>query len=391
MTTVHGFADTGFGAVADAFRENFELGTENGASCAVYQHGRLVVDLHAGLADKRTGKRWNADTLVLGFSVSKGLMALCGYLAHQRGLLDFDATVATVWPEFAENGKQDTVIRDLFSHRAGLIALTQNLTIDDVAGWTPVIRAIEKQKPLWKPGTTYAYHALTYGWLTGEVLRRVTGMRPGQLVAAYLTTPTGADAWIGLPEEQEDRVARMESLPSTTRRRAIDRLKIALGGLAAMRSTTLGGAFPVPTVEGSASDFNSRAVHAMEIPAANAILSARALAKIYAAAVSDIDGPKLLTDASIADALTVRSRGRSWLGAPTPPGSRFSTGFMTNGIPHRPMLSDASFGHDGASGSLGFADAAAEVGFAYLNNQMAGITDGRANRLSMALRRCIGG
>jgi CubicO group peptidase (beta-lactamase class C family) len=391
MTTIHGFADAGFGTVADAFRENFDLGTENGAACAVYQHGRLVVDLHAGLADKRTGRHWHADTLVLGFSVSKGLMALCGYLAHQDGLLDFDAEVSTVWPEFAGNGKQATRIRDLFSHRAGLIALEQNLTIDDLARWTPVIQAIEKQKPLWKPGTTYAYHALTYGWLTGEVLRRVTGLRPGALIAEYLTGPTGAEAWIGLPEDQENRVARMEARPLSTSRLLIAGMQIAFGRLPAARSTTLGGAFPVRLLDGGAADFNSRAVRAMEIPAANAILSARALAKIYAAAVSDVDGPRLLTDASIADALTVRSTGRSWRGTLTPPGIRFSTGFMINGIPYRPLLSDASFGHDGASGSLGFADAAAEVGFAYLNNQAAGIKDGRANRLSAALRRCVSG
>jgi CubicO group peptidase (beta-lactamase class C family) len=390
MTTIHGFADTGFGPVADAFRANFDLGDETGAACAVYQHGRLVVDLHAGLADKRTGRVWTDDTLVLGFSVSKGLMALCGYLAHQRGLLDFDAKVSTVWPEFGENGKQETRIRDLFSHRAGLIAVKQNLTIDDVAGWTPVVHAIEQQRPLWRPGTTYAYHALTYGWLTGEVLRRVTGMRPGQLVAEYLTTPIGADAWIGLPDEQEHRVARMEPHPRTIRWRMMTRIEAALGRLPAVRATTLGAAFPVRMVDGSPSDFNSRAVRAMEIPAANAILSARALAKIYAAAVSGIDGPKLLTDASIADALTVRSAGRSWRGTLTPPGVRFSTGFITNGIPYRPLLSDTSFGHDGASGSLGFADAAAEIGFAYLNNQMAGIKDQRASRLSMALRRSVG-
>lgn len=151
MVTVHGFADTGFGSVADAFGQNFALETETGAACAIYLGGKLVVDLQAGIADRRTGKSWNTDTLVLGFSIAKGLMALCGHLAHQRGLLDFDAKVSTVWPEFAANGKQETLIRDLFTHRAGLIALDRDLTIDDVAGWTPVIHAIEKQKPLWTP------------------------------------------------------------------------------------------------------------------------------------------------------------------------------------------------------------------------------------------------
>ena len=139
-------------------------------------------------------------------------MALCGYLAQQRGLLDFDAPVATVWPEFAANGKGDIVIRDVFAHRAGLMALDADLTLDDVLAWEPVIRAIEAQRPLWTPGTAFAYHALTFGWLTGEILRRATGKMPGALLADYLTDALGVNAWIGLPADQEHRVARMHAL-----------------------------------------------------------------------------------------------------------------------------------------------------------------------------------
>src|ERR1700712_477755 len=191
-----GFADEGFGAVADAFVDNFRRGTEMGAACAVHHDGRLVVDLHGGTADADTGKPWTTDTLTIGFSVSKGLMALCGYLAHQRGLLDFNETVATVWPEFAANGKQDIMIRDVFAHRAGLMALDADLTLDDVLAWDPVIRAIEAQRPLWTPGTAFAYHAVTFGYLTGEILRRATGKMPGALLAEYFTDDLGVDAWI---------------------------------------------------------------------------------------------------------------------------------------------------------------------------------------------------
>src|SRR4051812_13475436 len=122
MAVVHGGVDDGFGPLADAFKVNFDSGVEQGAALAVYHRGRLVVDLYAGFADAGTGTPWTADTLTVGFSVTKGLMALCGYLAHQQGLLDFDAPVASVWPEFAANGKQDTIIRDLFDHRSGLMA-----------------------------------------------------------------------------------------------------------------------------------------------------------------------------------------------------------------------------------------------------------------------------
>ncbi|MET0698844.1 MAG: serine hydrolase domain-containing protein [Mycobacterium sp.] len=392
MTNIHGDADDGFGPVVDAFAANFDAGAEAGAACAVYHRGRLVADLHAGVADTTTGAPWTADTLTVGFSVTKGLMALCGYLAHQRGLLDFDAPVTSVWPEFAANGKQDTMIRDLFSHRSGLMALDRDLSLDDVAAWTPVIQAIEEQRPLWAPGTAFAYHALTYGWLTGEVLRRVTGMHPGQLVRDYLTGPLSARAWIGLPAEQERHVARMHPAPPSTDPRDVEFIQKAMAIRPVVRSMTLGGAFPAALVgDDDAPGMNSPRVHAMEVPAANGIFDARALAKIYAAAVSEVDGaPALLSDDSVVDALRVRSSDDPWPGALIGPESRFSTGFMINGIPTRPLLSDASFGHDGASGSLGFADAEHAIGFGYLNNQMAGITDDRANSLTAALRRCVG-
>lgn len=386
-----GFADEGFGPVADAFAANFSSGAEMGAACAVYHRGRLVVDLYGGIADAVTGRPWTSDTLTIGFSVSKGLMALCGYLASERGLLDFDAPVTTVWPEFGRNGKHDIIIRDVFAHRAGLMALDADLTLDEVLAWDPVIRAIEAQRPLWMPGTAYAYHALTYGWLTGEILRRVTGLMPGALLAQYLTEPTGAQAWIGLPAEQQHRVARMHAPRSRLLRtayRVLPRVLRRTGKASAVRTVTMGSAFPFSLIDGCAGDFNTPAVHAAQIPAANAILDARALAGIYGAAVSPVAGAPLLTGASIADALVPRSTGAGWSGALTAPGSRFSTGFQINGIPMRPLLSDTSFGHDGASGSLGFADAESQTGFGYVNNLFVR-SDHRANSLTAALRRCL--
>ncbi len=197
MIEIHGLAEPGFGRVADAFAKNFIRGTELGAATSIYQHGRLVVDLYAGIADKRTGRVWDSNTLSTAFSITKGLMSICGYLASQQGLLNFDEPVRNLWPEYAQNGKEATTVRDLFAHRAGLASLDTDLTLTDLANWTPIIHAIEKQRPQWEPGTTFAYHALTFGWLTGEVLRRATGMPPGQLISSYLTQPLGADAWIG--------------------------------------------------------------------------------------------------------------------------------------------------------------------------------------------------
>jgi len=391
MITVHGAADDGFGPVADAFRENFTEDIEVGAACAVYHRGRLVVDLYAGVADARTNRPWGPQTLAVVFSVGKGLMTLCAYLAHQRGLLDFDAPVVSVWPEFGANGKEQTTIRDLFCHRAGLAALDTDLTLDDLAEWTPVNRAIEEQKPLWQPGTDFAYHALTFGWLTGEVLRRVTGLSPHDLLAEYLTTPLGADAWIGLPTEEEPRVAFHLPRPQVDDPAYEQFVQLAMGLPAVIRALSLGGALAPTLIDGSDRDFNAPAVHALQIPAANAITSAASLARIYAAAVSSVDGrPPLLSAESVADATTLRSSGPGWPGALTRPGIRFGTGFMINGIPYLPLLSGSSFGHDGASGSLGFADADAEIGFGYVNNRFAGSEDGRASRLTPAVRRSLG-
>ncbi|MEU0495033.1 serine hydrolase domain-containing protein [Mycobacterium sp. NPDC006124] len=391
-TDVSGFADEGFGPVADAFADNFRRGSEMGAACAVHHDGRLVVDVYGGVADATTGRRWTADTLTVGFSVTKGLMALCGYLAQQRGLLGFDAPVASVWPEFAAEGKQDIVIRDVFAHRAGLMALDADLTLDDVLAWDPVIRAIEAQRPLWTPGTAFAYHPLTFGWLTGEILRRTTGMMPGALLSAYLTEPLGVDAWIGVPSGIEHRVARMHAPRSRLLRtgyRAMPAILRRIGKASAVRAVTLGSAFPFSLIDGCAGDFNTSAVHTAQIPAANGILDARALATMYASAVAPITGEPLLSAASIADAVTVRSAGDGWSGALSPPGIRFSTGFLVDGIPFRPLLSASSFGHDGASGSLGFADADSGTGFGYVNNLIAP-RDHRANDLTAALRRCLG-
>jgi CubicO group peptidase (beta-lactamase class C family) len=166
---VHGGVEDGFGPVADAFAENFAARSEVGAACAVYRDGLKIVDLWAGSASRVT--RWTRRTPVPVLSVSKGLIAIAAYRAHQRGQLDFDAPVTRYWPEYGTAGKANTTVRDLFSHRAGLPAPAARLTLVDLDAWTPVIDALQSQAPLWIPGTTFAYHALTFGWLTGEVLR----------------------------------------------------------------------------------------------------------------------------------------------------------------------------------------------------------------------------
>jgi CubicO group peptidase (beta-lactamase class C family) len=369
---IHGHADAGFGPLADAFRANFAERGEIGGACAVYVDGRQVVDLWGGSAG--AGRSWQADTPAPVFSVTKALLSISAYMLRERGLLDLDAPVAAYWPEFAQRGKERITLRQALSHRAGLPRLDEDLTPTDAAAWHPVVRAIERQAPLWEPGTAYRYHPLTFGWLVGEPIRRVTGLTPGRFLAAEIAGPLRADAWLGLPAEHHGRVARIQTVhPAPSPEAPID------------RAISLGRVFP-GGVFAEHGGVNDLALQPLEIPGGGAVATATGIARVLAATVGEVDGVRLLGDDSVRDALTVRSEGLDWEGNPA---NRFSTGFMVNGATWRPLLSDASFGHDGACGQLAFADADANLGFGYVNGSWLA-EDVRAERLVLALRECLG-
>lgn len=382
--TIRGVVDEGFGPVADAFRRDFVAGYEVGAACSAYVAGRLVVDLWGGVADRRSNRPWDVDTAAVIFSCSKGMLAICVYVLAQQGRLDLDAPVALYWPEFAEAGKESTTVRQVMAHRAGLPALDADLTRSEALAWQPVIAAIERQRPLWPPDTAHSYHALTYGWLVGEIIRRVTGMTPGVCFRKELGDPLDLHTWIGLPDSARGSVAWMEPpLPDSDTPAARENAQRFAESRMLQRSLSMGGAFEFPTADGVVT-FNDPAVQAAEVPAANGISTARSLARLYAGCVSKIDGPRLLTTASIDDALVVRSTGRQLSGIPDD-GARWGTGFQLASTPLAPMLGPRSFGHCGAGGQLAFADDEYEAGFAYLANQMGVYLDERANHLTEAL------
>jgi CubicO group peptidase (beta-lactamase class C family) len=386
---VHGDVDDGFGPVMDVFADNFAERGDLGAACAVYIAGRPVVDIWAGIADARTGRKWDEDTAAVIFSCSKGILAVCAYVLVQDGRLDLDAPVPRYWPEFGQHGKAGITARFLLSHRAGLPVLNRDLTRPEVLAWDPVIRAIEAQSPLWAPGTEHSYHALTYGWLIGEVIRRITGRRPGAFFRDVLGGPLGLHTWIGLPASARESVAWMEPPLPDEDTPAVRAIAQHLAEPVAVRNLDMGGAFGFP-VENGIVAFNDPAIQAAEVPAANGISTARSLARLYAGCVSEIDGPRILSRSSIDDAIRVQSSGRQLYGPPDS-GHRWGTGFMLNSPPARPLLGDRSFGHDGAGGQLAFADDQYGVGFAYLSNQMGGLVDARATELTAALRDCLGG
>ena len=381
---IHGGVADGFGAVADAFERNFAEHGELGAAFSLYVNGEVKADLWAGVADKGTGRPWNEDTLQLVFSTTKGAAAICVARLVDAGLISYDDPVATHWPEFAANGKGEITIAQMMSHQAGLPYLDAELGFDDAMAVTPMVEALAAQAPIWKPGTRHGYHAVTYGWLAGELVRRVDGRTLGTYFAEEIAGPLGLEFWIGLPESEEPRVARLEAVPPPADPNVAALMEQFIGpGTVAWKALTVNGALTT----GGENAFNTRAVHATEMPAANGITTARSLARMYAATVGPVDGIRLVGDATLGRATAEAVNGPdAVLVFP----SQFGLGFMRHGT-LTPMLAASSFGHAGAGGSLGYADADAQVGYGYVMNQMAsGIAgDPRTITLTDAVRSCL--
>jgi CubicO group peptidase (beta-lactamase class C family) len=380
---VSGYYRPAYRPVVEAFVANFEHAGELGAACAVYRDGELAVDLWGGRRHAGTGAPWRADTRSIGFSCSKGVLALCLAIAVERGLLDLDAPVATHWPEFAAAGKADITVRMALNHTSGLPHIDEPLTADELTAWEPAVRALAAQRPQWTPGQGFLYHGQTIGWLAGEVLRRATGLGPRAFLAKEIAVPLGVRAAYGVPPDELAELARVEPpLPSRDAAAYAEYVRL-MHTPAYQRMLTMSGALPFPGFGGDET-YNSAEVRTAELPAVNLIISARDLARIYAATVSDVDGVRLTEDDVLAD-MTGWESGGGRFESLTDPALRWGAGFMIDSPPLRPMLGPGSFGHDGAGGNLGFANRPHRIGFAYLTNQMGGIPDERANDLCRAL------
>jgi CubicO group peptidase (beta-lactamase class C family) len=379
---VHGFVARGFEPVREAFARNFAQHGEVGAACCVYLRGEPVVDIHGGLADAATGRPWQADTLQLVFSATKGVTAACVLMLVERGAIDLDAPVARYWPEFAANGKSAIPARWLLSHRAGLAAIEGDFTLEQALSWDPVVTALAAQAPLWEPGTKHGYHLRSYGWLLGELVRRVDGRTIGRFLADEIAGPLGLDLWIGLPAEQERRVSRI--VPPAPPAPDVQEMMARLFA----PDTVAGRAFSGPSNLFHYDDmWNRRELHAAELPSSNGIATARSLARLYAALFGEVDSIRLLRPGTIAAACATQSEGGdAVLYLPT----RFGLGFM---LPPAlcPSAGGSAFGHPGAGGSLALGDPERGVGFAYVMNRMSLATAGdpRADGLVAALGRCL--
>jgi CubicO group peptidase (beta-lactamase class C family) len=363
---VAGVVAPGWEPAAEAFSENFELGLEVGAALTVYQHGVPVLDVWGGAADSRTQRPWGRDTVACIYSSTKGLVAICAHMLVQRGLLDLEAPVAQYWPEFADGGKQHLKVRSLLTHEAGLLALDKevSLTLDDLAAVTPVLRAIERQTPLWPPGEAFGYHAVTFGYLVGEVIHRITGKTAGTFLRDEVAQPLGLDAVLGLPADADVDLAHMEPKPPKPDVVALHGDWVRDLVELSERSVSLGGAVSPEVVLG-----NDRQLLALELGGANMVSDARSLARAYAATVTEVDGVRLLDEDTARSCVPSQTFNTPPYGVPahlisSPPTSGFGLGFM-----QVPLIGPSSFGHPGAYGSVGFADIDARLALGYVPNR----------------------
>lgn len=351
-TDVHGQVAEGFERVRDAFAANFAAGRETGASFAVAIDGRRVVDLWGGFADRAGTRPWQKDTLVNVWSTTKGLASLCIAILVDRGRLSYEQTVASVWPEFAAAGKEKLTIGELLSHQGGLSGATTTLATADFADHEAMAQLLAAQEPMFATGQS-GYHAVTHGFLTGELVRRVTGRSLGRFFAEAVAGPLGADAWIGLPESEDFRVCEMIAAPAGTPQ-PLPRHPAARAALAN------------PPIDADAP--NQRWWRAAEIPSVNAQTNARALATIYGmlACGGEAAGRRYLSPETIAEATRTRVHGTDLvLGIPM----RWAAGFARNdGAIYGPNRS--AFGHSGWGGSFGCADGDARLSMGYAMNRM---------------------
>jgi CubicO group peptidase (beta-lactamase class C family) len=371
---VCGDVDEGYGKVADAFRANFASGQEVGAAMAVYRNGAKVVDLWGGYRDGNTKAQWQHHTMVNMFSTTKGVAALAVAAAVSRGLFGYDDKVVDHWPEFAQAGKSDVTVRQLLGHQAGLCVLKPAPTVRDVADPARLSAMLAAQKPAWPPGARHGYHTITLGWYESELIRRTdpAGRTLGRFFADEIAGPLGLDLYIGLPDSvARDRVAHLHHW---SRAESLLHLNVLPGALVAASFNPVGllarsGRLP-DDVNPWGGDYNRDDVRAIEIPSANGIGTARAVAQLYGAAATG-DAALGLTQ-PVLDELTA---------FPAPPSRGVRDKILHVDVLYSLGLSkpvplcvfgssDKALGTPGFGGSFGFADPDTGVGFAYVMNRL---------------------
>lgn len=360
---IEGHCDARFAAVRTAFEENFGARGELGAAVAVRAGGRTVVDLWGGWADPARTRPWERDTVVNVWSTTKGPVALCAHLLADRGLLDLDAPVASYWPEFAAAGKESVLVRHLLSHRSGLAGLREPHTFAELCDWELTVARLAASEPWWEPGTRSGYHAMTYGFLVGEVVRRITGLLPGAFLREEVTGPHGVDFAVGLPEKEYHRAAELVHAPAASdSEQAAVFAQLEPVALAALANPAVG-----------AREANSPRWRAAEIPAANGHGTARAVAELYGIVASGglLGGRRVLSAGAAERVREGQGPCRDLvLGAGFAHDTEVALGLWLSGPNGSYGPNPRAAGHDGFGGSCGLADPEAELSMGYVMNRM---------------------
>ncbi|HXC57316.1 MAG TPA: serine hydrolase domain-containing protein [Rhizomicrobium sp.] len=355
---VDGFCDDRFARLRAAFAANFAERAERGGAVAIWHRGALVVDLWGGWSDVARTAPWQRDTIVNFFSVSKALCAIACMRLVDEARLDLDQPVARYWPAFAAGGKQDVTVRQMLSHQAGLPAIRKPLPDGAALDWQVVTAALAEQEPWWRPGSGHGYHVNTFGFLAGELVRRISGRSIGTLLRQDVAGPLGADVHIGLPASEHRRVSEFQ-WPGNPARPDIPNDDTL------MRWNTY---WNPPGFSGSHWVNHPRWREA-EVPSTNGHGNARGIARVYAALAEggEVDGVRILSRAALAAATTEQVNGHDIINNRP---SRFGVGFQLT-QPDRPLgPNPGAFGHFGAGGSLGFCDPEARLAFGYVTNDM---------------------
>jgi CubicO group peptidase (beta-lactamase class C family) len=370
---VGGYCDERFAEVGQEFRRNFAERGELGASVAVRVAGETVVDMWGGFADENRSRPWEQDTIAVMFSCTKGAVSLCAHMLAAVGELDFDAPASRYWPEFAAAGKEAVLVRHLLSHQAGLPAIRAPLPPGAFYDWDRMVEALAAEEPFWRPGSTHGYHGLTWGFLVGEVIRRVSGQSVGAFLRTELAEPLGIDLKLGLPESEHGRVAHVNGPPPPAPGEPVSPYLVkAMTEPTSMQALMMAnnGGYLVPE------EWDTAAALTAEIPATGAVGNARSLAEMYGAVVHERRvGRVEFSSADIVRMGAVQSAATEDIMLFAP--GRWALGFHKGATSPagvepaaRVVLSEDAFGHTGHGGSIGFADPAAGMSFGYVMNQM---------------------
>lgn len=367
---LHGVFDPRFAGVAEAFERNFRELDEIGASVCIRLGGETVVDLWGGIASRRDASPWGEDTVCTVFSATKGATAFSAHILASRGELDIDAPVTEYWPEFAANGKEGTTVRMLLDHTAGVPGWREPLKDMGCTDWDYMVERIAAEAPFWEPGTRTSYHMFSFGWLVGELVRRISGRALGTFFREEIAEPLGADFWIGIPPEVESRVAPTIQFMSPKGRppsEFVSAMREDRQSIPALAFLNTGGF-----------NANKPECRAAEIGAAGGIGNARSFATLYAPLASGgaLDGRQYVDEQAIARMSRISSATNydATLLIPT----RWALGFMRSVDNRRRHSGDRdsaiwgadAFGHVGAGGSVGFADPAEGLSFGYAMNRL---------------------